>query len=282
MRFFLPAYDYDWRGNTLASYKRWRVRGAPADSPARILYVCTSSDVVEHIRSVSAGPCLELELPEKRADEFTHRLHFPEGGLPPDELLKHLCQWLTVQVPHLDLVVAADWYNNPPDDGHETWWHTPPGDLVNKAKYRWDTGLNDRARAALAVGLAGMVRAHPLLVGADAIVTVPGHKTGVLACSVDLAQRVAESVGKSVVATTVTSAERPQAKEGRRLTPEELVELSNEYPMPRSLSDLTVIVLDDVLRTGNTMAAVALSARRAGAATVLGLVPARTRKVYGS
>ncbi|MCU1592155.1 MAG: hypothetical protein JWP11_3411 [Frankiales bacterium] len=270
MRFEWPAYNDEWRGNRLTAFKVYRVLGEEQGS-ARIIDVCTSDDIVDQIALATPRPMSRLDVPAGLRAEWSHRLYFPDGPGPDARVLfSLLSEVLSIRVQDVDVALALDWYKIPPDEDHD-WRNTDIGELRYRAKYyRSSPGLMRAARDDLVDLMADVMSRHPLYAQADAIVTCPGHDASVVSCGEDLARRLADAAGLDLIATQAKTALRPEAKAGGRM------DLSDEFSMPTSLSDLTVIVADDALQSGHTMRHVAAAARRAGASRVLGLVPVRT------
>jgi len=83
---------------------------------------------------------------------------------------------------------------------------------------------------------------------------------------------VARKSGKLLVETTSLLGPRQQRKTG-----EATEDLSSAFAMPTSLQG-GVIVLDDVVRSGTSLSAVAIAARRAGAMAVSGFAAVKTMR----
>lgn len=260
----------EWRGNRLKKFHAHRVRGH-GQGPARIIDVCTGDDIVEQIALATPGPMSRLDVPDDLAAEWSHRLYFADGPGPDARVLfELLTEALSIRVQNVDVALALDWYKIPPDEDHD-WRNTEIGELRYREKYyRNSPGLMRAAREDLVERMAAVVSRHPLYAHADAVVTCPGHDASLVSCGEDLADRLADALGVELVATQAKTPLRPEAKAGARM------DLTDEFSMPTSLSDLTVIVADDALQSGHTMEHVAAAARHAGASRVLGLVPVRT------
>lgn len=271
---FLSPYTDEWRGNKIARYKIYKVKDAPADSAARIVDLCTSGDVVHQVKVTCGTPCEDYDVPAEYAGEYSHRLYFPEGpGIELEPLLDLLSKVLSIRIPNLDAAVAYDWYAYPPDAEHDEWRTTPIALTRKKAKY-WKSSptVMNQCRDKLTAVSARFLELHPLYGRADVIVATPGHDRSELSCGEDLARRLAQASGKRLVMTDTAYNVRDQVKG------DGLVDLENQFSMPSSLSDLSVIVFDDVIKSGKTMKHMALAARRAGAVRVLGLAPVRTMR----
>lgn len=123
--------------------------------------------------------------------------------------------------------------------------------------------------------LADVVDRHPVYGAADVIISVPGHNNSVVGFGQRLAAEVARETDKTFSPTRAQSPERPAMKNREA---GEVMDLTNEFIVGPEAEGRVVIVVDDVYRGGDTMRAVALAARRAGAVAVLGLVGARTMR----
>lgn len=271
---FLGPYTDEWRGNKIASHKVHLVKGAPAGSPARIVDLCTSPDIIQQIKLTSGTPCRDLEVPNDLTATFSHRLYFPEGpGFDAERVLSLLGKVLSIRIPNLDVAIAFDWYKIPPDEEHPEWRDTGLGLLRKKAKfYVSSPHIMEASREQLTNITAQFMGLHPLYGAADVIIATPGHDRSQVSCGEDLARRLAAATDKRVVITETAYDVREQVKGDGP------VSLEDQFSMPTSLSDLSVIVFDDVIKSGKTMKHMALAARRAGAARVLGLAPVRTMR----
>ncbi len=271
---FGSPYNDEWRGNKIERFQIHRVKDRET-TPARIVDLCTSDDIVEQIKmTVAPQPCVDLTVPAERTGTYSHRLYFPDGpDLQLEPLLELLSKVLSIRIPNLDVAVAFDWYGIPPDEEHSEWRTTPLATLRKKAKF-WKSSpqVMEESRRRLTTLMTGFVDRHPLYGSAQAVVATPGHDRSELSCSEDLAERLACATGKLLVMTDTQYQVRDQVKG------DEPVNLAGQFSMPSSLSDLTVIVVDDVIKSGKTMRHMGVAARKAGAARVLGLAPVRTMR----
>jgi hypothetical protein len=265
-------YRKERRGNRIEDSAVWRVEGDESGE-ARIFDVRTSDDVVDHLRLIVAGAVQVYQPPSELMPRFTHRIYMPDGpGTVCERALETLSTALTLSVPGVDLGVAMDWYSIPTEGVVAADWpHTELGELRYRAKYyvKYTPAKAASARAELARRLADFVGEHPTFASATAIVTCPGHDRSETSCSESLARRMGIELGIDVVETQTAHEVRPEAKAGGYF------DLEAEFSMPRTLSGLSVIIVDDTLQSGETMRCVARAARLAGATTVLGLVPVR-------
>jgi adenine/guanine phosphoribosyltransferase-like PRPP-binding protein len=168
----------------------------------------------------------------------------------------------------LGLALALDWYKMRSDGTADVeWFDTEIGALIHRGKY----SRIQRARKQLGDHLAEVIHAHPLLRSASTVVTVPGCDANGKSFAELLAGQVAKQTGLPLCRTQSASGPREPRKSAA--TPLR----SDEFWMPMMLFD-SVIVIDDVYRTGNTVRTAARAARLAGAETVYALVAARTRR----
>jgi hypothetical protein len=172
----------------------------------------------------------------------------------------------------VDLCLALDLYKIPDDDKPSNQWaNTEAGELVSRSKY-WGPPAGPAAFRRLTGELATVVSNHPLLRSAECIVSIPGRSSGTYGHGERLARAVAETTGITFFRTQGLYGERPQAKAGEFKLTEELV------AVPAQFGGSSVIIVDDVLMSGSSMAAVAGKVRDAGGGSVYGLVGAKTLK----
>src|ERR1035437_3079131 len=191
---------------------------------------------------------------------------YARAGLP--ELLEKV---VTIRPPSgVNIAIALDYYKDPDSDPDPMQWkNTKAGELVSRAKYKKAPGaLDDLTRE-----LVSVVRRHPLLSGCDAVLSIPGHDALNESFSGQLARAVAADLGIPFERTGARRVTRPEAK-----AIGESDDLSNEFTVNSVVRGRPVLIVDDVLMSGRTMAAVANAARRAGAVAVCGLVGAKTLK----
>ncbi len=155
--------------------------------------------------------------------------------------------------------------------------YADPGDmLIHQYK--------SAGRFAMAPMLAGLLAdavraANPPLAAATILVPVPARRTAILRRGFHPAGELARYLGRQC-AWPVKSQWLRRTREGARqatLTrPERLRAAEGLYACTRPLAGATVAVVDDVLTTGGTLHAAAQALKAAGAASVTGLVLART------
>jgi hypothetical protein len=171
----------------------------------------------------------------------------------------------------VDHCLALDLYKVPDAERpSDEWANTPVGELVNRYKYR-GVIASDMALRDLADQLSKVVEGHPVLKDADCIISIPGRDTSKAGHGERLAAAVARRTDKAFFRTLGLYEVRPEAKAGEYvLTPDQVEVNADVFIKDR------VIIVDDVLRSGHSMAAVATKARSAGAECVFGLVAAKT------
>jgi hypothetical protein len=170
----------------------------------------------------------------------------------------------------LDHCFALDFYKRPVEELESIHWpNTEAGDLVQRSKY-WTGHASHSAFKSLITRMSAFVQAHPLLAGASCVVSVPGRIGGQAGHGERLAKGVAAGSGKAFYPTRALYGQREAAKEGSPLRIDQVDVDSAVF------FDDAVIVVDDVIRSGNSMNAVATSARTKGAVQVYGLAAAKT------
>lgn len=126
----------------------------------------------------------------------------------------------------------------------------------------------------LAAELSDVIRRHPTYNAADAIVLVPGSTPRRF--GERLASAVSKNTGKPLLRTKAVHAERLEAKNAEIAGS---ADLASKFTIEGGdVEGRSVVIVDDVYKTGRTMRAVAKVARAAGATEVYGLVGARTMR----
>lgn len=116
--------------------------------------------------------------------------------------------------------------------------------------------------------LSDVVSRHPSMRVAPSVVSVPGSNGDGNSVGEYIARRLAELTGKALIVTTGPAREPREAGGSYQ-------GLDGLFELP-SLVDGACIVVDDVFKSGTTMRATALAARRAGATAVYGLAAVKT------
>jgi predicted amidophosphoribosyltransferase len=167
---------------------------------------------------------------------------------------------------------ALAFYKDP--DSHDDpmqWMNTEAGQAIYRAKYCGDSD----AFHSLKAKLVSVIQTHSLYAGADVIGSIPGHDATKVSFGEKLAQGVSELTGKPLAIGRAVNESRPASK---ARASDEVIDLADEFYFGLDVTDQSVILVDDVFRTGETMRAAAAAARTAGATAVLGLVGARTMR----
>lgn len=179
----------------------------------------------------------------------------------------------------LDYALAIDWYKQPSNDVQSTNWpNTEIGDLVSRGKYRYFKPEDIEKQAtygrALVERLAPVVRRHPLLRAVDAIAAAPGHDAKVVSFGARLATSVATALGKRLVRCTSLDTFRTSAKE----LPADVraAAIRGRFVCGESVARASLLIVDDVYRSGTTAAETARALRAAGATRVASLCAVRT------
>ena len=186
-------------------------------------------------------------------------------------LLLH--QWPRVTaITAADLTLALDFYSLPPDrpggDPGDGFQRTSTGERMNAAKY----GGDQEALEALITDAASLAANHPLFRRAKAVMAVPGHLAG--PGPVDgLPRRIAQRVARRL--QTDDLSDRLQ-----RVRPVSEAKARGEMPQAGTMEVFTglrgeVLLVDDALGQGHTLAEACRAARQAGAERVYSLVLAK-------
>jgi hypothetical protein len=267
----MSPFLLDSRGNRLHRYEVRQLRG----TEERRIYLFGPAAVATQVEWVLQNQgCRSLELEDQQRREWTHRYRV-DGPVSSDVrgMLDLLKEVLTLEAPTpINTALALDFYKDP--DSNEDpmqWANTRAGNLVNLGKYQGSV----RANKQLTGLLVDVIDRHPIFRAADLVISVPGSNSAVVGFGQQLATAVARDAGKTLVPARARSAVRPAAKNRDQ---GQIMDLTEEFIVGPEANGRVAIVVDDVYRSGGTMRAVALAARRAGAVGVLGLVGARTMR----
>lgn len=227
---------------------------------------------LSHIEHCFDGQFEKRSVPAERAVDYDICLHWPNGTpAGARRLVELLADGLALPTrdDRIDLALALDWYKVVDADVPSTQWeNTAAGQLVFKAKYWVSNPPVRRAAAAELIDLlSAAIGRHPAFHAAPYLVSVPGSGGDGVSVGEFIAAGVAEQTGKSLIKTVGPARE---ARKGGAVST-----LDGQFSLP-SLIDGPCVVVDDVYKSGMTMRATALAARRAGAARVYGLVAAKT------
>jgi pyrimidine operon attenuation protein/uracil phosphoribosyltransferase len=266
-----PPFRRDPRGNRL----EWWTTTAEQDGHALWL-----RGPIEGARQVQAvDPLYQGLRCLTDPSGWTHSLSSPEPGAKPEvqSLLSVLKEVVMVPSEVIDFVLALDWYKVPVEDVDPRQWpNTGTGELVSSGKYRYRHAPEPQAVAgrSLAGRICDVVSRHALLSSASMILDVPGHDGRRVSFGSRLAATVARDLDMPMVKVRGKSLFRSQAKELERNRLTQL--LDDEFVVPGEVMGHCVLIVDDVIRSGTSMAAVCNAARRSGAGRVLGVSAVRT------
>ncbi|MGA3526797.1 phosphoribosyltransferase [Melissospora conviva] len=269
--FIWPAFQSDSRANRLKAYEVGTSMTTTA--PQQWVDLCGPEEAATQVELAFASHVKQVEVPEDRRSDWSHRFLLPQG-IPGQliPLLKILEKYFTLtKVAHLDFAMAFNWYKIPQDGVEPSKWrNSTAGELVHRSKYyRNNPSAQRDALNKLIDGTAQIIEKHPLLAASPTVVTVPGSAGDGRSVGEKYAAGVAARTGKSLVSTICTTGARKPAKEAGS------AHLEGTFFIDVHL-DGSVIVIDDVCRTGGTFRATALAARQAGATSVFGLAAVRT------
>ena len=165
-----------------------------------------------------------------------------------------------------------------PESGEPDWQLTRIGKMVNRAKsYSFTTG-NKPAAKELAAKYLFWLKRHPLYMRADALIAAPpGNKEKAFDLPEFVAHEICSELGVRVIVCEKTKTTLPQKDIGD--DPKELEEnLRGSYKIEGDLSGKTILVIDDIYKSGGTVKELVRACREAGATTVLSLVATKTAK----
>jgi hypothetical protein len=182
---------------------------------------------------------------------------------------------------HVDFAIALDWYKTPVDGvSPKGWPNTRAGDLVSRGKYwhQHPSGHKKQRECGLALVelLVEVIGQHPLLCGIDSIAAAPGHDPKIVGFGSRLSAATAKRLGKPFIRCSGPPGFRTPAKDLDRAQLAAAIE--NKFVCQTSIRGQSVLVVDDVYRSGCTMTETARALRQAGAAHVAGLCPVRTMR----
>jgi len=192
---------------------------------------------------------------------------------PNDELLEFLALLNKVctvgkKYAGVELTLVLDLYKIPDENvDPQNWRNTPSGSLMNSAKY----AKNHDAFEALAMRLSTIITRHPRLKATDCIISVPGSDTSTESFGERLARRVAQRVGKPFVRSIGLYEKREQSKTGLAALTQSQVEVQLGH-----LAAKSAIIVDDVIRSGSSLSAIALAAEEVGIETIFAIAGAKT------
>lgn len=271
---YAPFY-YDPRGNRL---ERWEVAGVDG---GHVLRLRGPIEVVEQVQAV-APEYQSRTYPASAAGGWTHELSSPADTMKREvrQLLDLLGGVLSLpRLPPIKFAIALDWYKIPVDGMDPLDWpNTEIGELVHRGKYLYKTQEDQKGIAGrnLAGRICNVISRHAAINTAEVILNVAGHDRNVVSFGPRLAATVAKYRRMPNLRVTAKSDFRPEAKS---LSPmERAMFFGDEFIVPTAIRGRSALIVDDVFRSGGSMAAVAKAARAAGAQEIFGICPARTMR----
>lgn len=158
------------------------------------------------------------------------------------------------------------------------WQRTRMGKMVRKAKsYSPTTGSKPAARE-LAEKYSFWLERHPRYLTATAVIAAPpGNMDKTFDLPEFVAQELSIHFGLKLVSTTKVRATLPQKDVGDDLTAL-ASNVEGSYAVNQDLHGMTVLVIDDIYRSGSTLKELTRACREAGAETVLSLSATKTAK----
>lgn len=271
---YVPFYN-DPRGNRL---ERWEVASAGSGHVLRL-----RGPVAVARQVVAVSPEYRTSIrPAGAPNQWTHELFSPDPTMKHEvrQLLDLLTEVLTLpDLQPIRFALALDWYKIPGDEVDSLHWsNTEVGELVYKGKYLYKTqeGPKGIVGRNLAGRICNTVSRHPILNDAEVILSVPGHDRKIISFGPRLAATVAKYRRMMSLKVGAKSEFRPEAKTLSR--GQSAAVLEGEFIIPPEINGHTALIVDDVFRSGGSMAAVAKAALAAGASEIYGICPTRTMK----
>jgi len=268
-------FQYDPRGNRL---ERWEVASVAAGHVLRLRGPIEAVGQVQVVAPEYQGPTYLASA----ASGWTHELTSAERTMKREtrQLLELLSEVVSLpSLPALKFAIALDWYKIPVDDmDPRNWPNTEVGELIFRGKYLYKT--QEEQKSIVGKNLAGRIcnaiSRHAALNSAEVILNVPGHDRNVVSFGPRLAATVAKYRRMSTLRVTAKSDFRPEAKS---LSPmERAMFFGDEFIVPPEIRDRSALIVDDVFRSGGSMATVAKAAQQAGAREIFGICPTRTMR----
>lgn len=221
--------------------------------------------------------------PPTDSSGWTHALRSPEPDLNYSVrmMLDVLTRALSIPSPaETDLAVALDWYMKPMVGVDPySWPRSEVGELVHSGKYLFRLHPEPQAESGRALTrlMSDVIDQHGLLKKSTIVLDIPGHDSSRVFFGSRLAAAVAHKQNLPMLKVGARSSFRPEAKNLDR--EQQAAILSNEFSVSSSLHGHSVLIVDDVIRHGGSMAAIAKAARASGARTVYGICAARALRI---
>ena len=268
-----PPFRHDPRGNRLEWWATTQTQSG------HVLWLRGPIEAVWQIQAVDPAYREVRYVTDARG--WTHTLASPEPAVKPAVrlLLDLLKEIVIVPSGAIDLVAALDWYKIPAEgmDPYQ-WPNTEAGELVSSGKYRYRQVPGPQAEAGrnLASRICDVIDRHALLKDASIVLDVPGHDSRLVSFGSRLAATVARDRDLPMIKVHSSSLFRAAAKELERHKLAQVFE--DEFRVPGEVRGCSVLIVDDVIRSGSSMGAVAKAARASGATRVFGIGAVRTMR----
>lgn len=255
--------------NPAAQLVEWSIARVGATDQHRLYLRCSNEVAAQLERKFGSALRPRVRLPKSDWDEWTHRYPLTRGLT--DEEISHLDRlrravklWLPAPV---KVGIALDWYQDPAS--HEDpmhWKKTATGRLVHDGKY----SAAGESLDLLSAEVATFIDVHEDLARADVIVGVPSHSPH------RFSERLAAAVGRhrGVPVVTVEDDINAPIKEtdpSARPTPTFRLD-------PGAFAGRHALILDDLVRSGESVLALARHLDGSGAASVCVLAAVRTMR----
>jgi hypoxanthine-guanine phosphoribosyltransferase len=264
----------DARGNRLAQFD------STPDGSGHILRLRGPREVVDQVLRV-APEYVGCAVPPGDPSNWTHCLRSPMPMRPEvPTLLALLTSVISLpQLPNVSAALALDWYKLPQVgiDSYD-WPNTQIGDLVSRGKYLYKHNAVKQRVAGLdlAARLRATIDSHAGLQQSSTVLNVPGHDRTRVSFGSRLAATVARDQGLRFVRVESRSEFRAEAKSVS--SAERVAMLRDQFILSQDLREESVLIIDDVFKSGVSMTEVARAARAAGAADVQGICAVRTMR----
>ena len=268
-----PPFRHDPRGNRLEWWTTTQTQSG------HVLWLRGPMEAVRQVQAVD--PAYRDVRHVTDTSGWTHVLPSPEPVVKPAVrlLLDLLKEIIIVPSGAIDLVAALDWYKIPAEgvDSYQ-WQNTETGELVSSGKYRYRQAPGPQAEAGrnLARRICNVIDRHVLLQDASIVLDVPGHDSRLVSFGSRLAATVARDQGLLMIKVHTSSLFRAAAKELERHKLAQVFD--DEFSVPGEVRGHSVLIVDDVIRSGTSMTAVGKAARASGAYRVFGIGAVRTMR----
>jgi len=266
----LHPYRPDSRGTKLVNFS---IQPNPKLLGQEILLICGAPEIEAQVEVVAAGAFNKGNLSTSTAAKYTSGYRFTAPvGRDVIDLLNLLKEVVTLpEQEDIEVSISLDWYKEPDEDGDLQ--NTHMGTYINRTKYapHPDWSGSRSARTSMIDAMARFIMRHPFYAAATLITAPAGHAADGQSFGESFAKDVAAATGKRYV-PMVGQGPRAQRKESDNSN----LDLTDEFTMTEVIDRETVIVIDDVYRSGATLRGAAVACRRAGAREVLTVTVART------